>query len=205
MKILVLGRSYHLYAAICHAFKSDEIEVVQWRGNCSCSNFSNLKYDIIFIVGFDYSSYMKDYEEYMQVNIKNPLLNLISLCKNNTDIVYISTQYSNLSYTFSRYRYAKEELGSKIVEQFPNSYIVRFDTFVNSNGELKVNANFIIKKIFYFLIKINIIKTINLKDVSIKLGNYKKSYSLEVNRIEGLFIRAPRTQFIDRLLRVMFG
>jgi hypothetical protein len=148
---------------------------------------------------------MKDYEEYVQVNIKNPLLKLISLCKNNTDIVYISTQYSNLSYTFSRYRYAKEELGSKIVEQFPNSYIVRFDTFVNSKGELKVNANFIIKKIFYFLIKIKIIKTIDMKDVSIKLGNYKKNFSMEVIRIKGLFIRTPRTQFLDRLLRVLVG
>ena len=71
---------------------------------------------------------------------------------------------------------------------------------------ISINSNFFSKFIFYFFSKFNLIKTIDIKKLFLEIKNmiYLKNFPKQKN-IKGIFLNVPRTQFIDRLLRLILG
>lgn len=201
--ILIIGNSSHLFEAIRSAYPDDEIRVIPWRSNFH--EITQIDGDLIFIVGFDYSSYNMPYDEYMNTNVIQPMFAVQRFSKLAADKVYITTQNNSKEYTFSRYRYAKEKLGQELVNQWNNSYVIRFDTFASPNHEPLVRGGFISKLIFSYLVKIGIVKIVDMRTVSNCLKNYQASSSKYLPNIKGFFISIPRPQFVDRLMRLFIA
>jgi hypothetical protein len=203
MTILIIGNSGHLYEAISKAYPDQETRVIPWR-----SDFNNIErtyFDLVFVVGFDYSSYTSRYKDYMDVNVFHPILAVQRFAKPTADKVYVTTQDEHKRYTFSRYRYAKEILGLKLVTLWPNSYVVRFDTFATDTNKPLVKGSLITKLIFKCLVRIGVTKTIDMPTVSDRLRTYKLSSSNEMTETKGLLLTIPRPQFIDRMLRILIA
>jgi hypothetical protein len=201
--ILIIGNSSHLCEAIRSAYPAHEIKVIPWRSNFH--EIAQMNSDLIFIVGFDYCSYMKPYEKYMNNNVIQPMLAVQRFAKPSADKVYIATQNGSKKYTFSRYRFAKEKLGQELMNQWDNSYVVRFDTFATPNHEPLVKGGFITKLIFSCLVKTGVVKTVDMRTVSDCLKNYQASSSKDLINIKGFFISIPRPQFIDRVMRLFIA
>lgn len=201
--ILVIGNSQHLSEAICSAYPGHEIKVIPWR-----SQFHEMEmtpYDLVFIVGFDYSSYMMRYNDYMDVNMVQPMLAVQRFAKPTADKIYIATQNGNKNYTFSRYRYAKEKLGLTLVSQCANSYVIRFDTFATQSQQPLVKGGFFTQLIFSSLAKLGVVKTVDMQTVSNQLKAYKSSCTNDLRDIKGILVTMPRPQFFDRLMRLLIA
>lgn len=203
MKILIIGNSAHLHESINLAFPNHEIKVIPWRTDFQ--DMSKEYGDLIFLIGFDYCSYMKRYEEYMEVNIYRPLWAARNFSVPSSDKIFITTQNDLKSFTFSRYRYAKEKLGFSLFNELQNSYIVRFDTFTSINNEPLVKGGVISILLFKILIKLGLLKTSNIKIVTERLKNYKLASSNDIRDIKGYLISLPRPQLFDRLLRILLA
>ena len=155
--ILIVGNSDHLHEAICLAYPDHEIKMISWRGLAHEAIQSQA--DLLFIVGFDYGSYMKRYEDYIDVNVMQPMLAVRRFAKPTASIVYVATQNERSNYTFSRYRYAKEKLGQELMHQSTKAYALRFDTFVTPNQEPLVKGGAITRLVFGTLRKLGVVKT----------------------------------------------
>jgi len=199
--ILIIGNSSHLCEAIRLAYPDHEIKVIPWRSDFH--EMAQMHSDLVFIVGFDYSSYMKRFEDYMDINVTQPLLAVQRFAKPSADRVYIATQNGFRNYTFSRYRYAKEKLGKALISQSTNSYVVRFDTFATSNHEPLVKGGAITKLMFRCLVKVGVVKSVDMFTVAKRLKTYQTSSSNDLRDIKGILMALPRPQFIDRLMRLL--
>ena len=121
-------------------------------------------------------------------------------------LIYINTQKTNnKNYTFSRYRYAKQKLAYLIYKKFTNSLIFNSD-LIKVNNDISINSNLISKLIFYYFSKFDFIKTIDIKKLfkEIQKMLYLRKFPKQKN-IRGIFLTIPRTQFIDRFLRLIWG
>ena len=120
-------------------------------------------------------------------------------------LIYINTQNNNQKYTFSKYRYAKQKLAYLIFKRYKNSLIYNSD-LIEVNKNISINSNLFSKLIFRFFVKFNLIKTIDIKKLFIEINNMinYKNFPKQ-NNIKGVFLMFPRTQFIDRFLRIILG
>lgn len=203
MTILIIGNSSHLCEAISLAYPDDEVKTMAWRGLAGVK--AQPHFDLIFVVGFDYGSYMKSYEDYMSVNVVQPLMAVQRLAKPTADIVYVATQNEHRTFTLSRYRYAKEKLGHALVHQLPNMYVLRFDTFVTPNHEPLVKGGQVTRLIFSYLAKLGVVKTVDMLAVRDRLKLYQAHASHDLHSIRGILIAVPRPQFLDRLMRLFIA
>lgn len=203
MTILIIGNSSHLCDAIRLAYPGHEIHIIPWR--CDFNEMAQMDCDLVFIVGFDYGSYMKRFDDYFDVNIAQPLLAVQRFTKPSADRVYIATQNGLKNHTFSRYRYAKERLGLALMAQSENSYVLRFDTFATPSHEPLVKGGVVTKFIFRSLAKLGVVKTVDMHTVSNRLKAYQTSCSDDRRDIKGVCIHIPRPQFVDRLMRLFLA
>jgi hypothetical protein len=203
MTILIIGKSSHLCEAISLAYPDHEIKTITWRG--LAGETTQACVDLIFVVGFDYGSYMKPYEDYMNVNVTQPILAVQRFAKPTTAIVYVATQNGRKTFTFSRYRYAKEKLGHALAHQLPHAYVLRFDTFATSNHEPLVKGGAATRLIFSCLVKLGVIKTVDMLTVRERLKDHQIHASHDLPAIQGFFMAIPRPQFVDRLMRLFIA
>jgi len=199
--ILIVGNSDHLHEAICLAYPDHEIKMISWRGLAHEAIQSQA--DLLFIVGFDYGSYMKRYEDYIDVNVMQPMLAVRRFAKPTASIVYVATQNERSNYTFSRYRYAKEKLGQELMHQSTKAYALRFDTFVTPNQEPLVKGGAITRLVFGTLRKLGVVKTMDMCTVCERLRSYSSHESHDFRDVTGVLLSIPRPQFIDRLMRLL--
>jgi hypothetical protein len=203
MTILILGNSSHLCEAIRWAYPSHEIKVIPWRELADEAH--ELHADLVFIVGFDYGSYFKRYESYIDANVHQPMLALQRFAKPTADVVYVTTQSGRRGFTFSRYRYAKEMLGHQLVLQWPHSHILRFDTFATSAHEPMVKGGAMTRWVFHCLAKMGVIKTVDMLTVRDRLKAYSSCATHDSSATKGILLAIPRPQLIDRLMRLLIG
>ena len=199
--ILIIGNSDHLYEAIRLAYSDHEIKMISWRG--LAHEVIQSQADLLFIVGFDYGSYMKRYEDYIDVNVTQPMLAVRRFAKPTASIVYVATQNERSNYTFSRYRYAKEKLGQELMHQSTKAYALRFDTFVTPNQEPLVKGGAITRLVFGTLRKLGVVKTMDMRTVCERLRSYSSHESHDFRDVTGVLLSIPRPQFIDRLMRLL--
>ena len=201
--ILIIGNSDHLYEAIRLAYADHEIKMISWRRLAHEAIQSQA--DLLFIVGFDYGSYMKRYEDYIDVNVTQPMLAVRRFAKPTASIVYVATQNERSNFTFSRYRYAKEKLGQELMNQSTKAYVLRFDTFVTPNQEPLVKGGAITRLVFGALRKLGVVKTMDMRTVCERLRAYASHESHDVRDVTGVLLSMPRPQFVDRLMRLLFA
>lgn len=195
---IIIGNSAHFINEITKITKN--IDVISWRNPKFKSKLNtNKKEKIIYICGYDYDSYKKNYEIYINTNVNN-ILNYIKKIKKIKKIYYINTIIKNRK-TFSRYLYAKALLNERLNEKYGKLLkVIECPTITDPEGNPIVNGNKLNKLIFKALIKYNLINTVKINEV-LKSDQIKKN----IIRVEGVGIKIKRTQFIDRILRFILG
>tara|TARA_B100000989_G_scaffold284647_1_gene251647 strand:- start:94 stop:732 length:639 start_codon:yes stop_codon:yes gene_type:complete len=205
-KVLIIGKSEKFIKEIKKNYTFKKLDIIPWRQIHFYLGKKLIKYNLVFICGFDFSTYLKNRKTFERKNIFEIIYLLRKIANRQTMLIYINTQKTNnKNYTFSRYRYAKQKLAYLIFKKFKNCLIFNSD-LIKVNEDVSINSNLFSKLIFYFFSKFNLIKTIDIKKLFSKIKNmlYLKDFPKQQN-IKGLFITIPRTQLIDRFLRLILG
>lgn len=205
-KIVIIGKSQKFIKELKKNYTFKKFDIIPWRQIQFYSKKQTIKYDLVFICGFDFSIYLEDKKTFEKKNIFEILNLLKKITNKKTMLIYINTQKTNnKNYTFSRYRYAKQKLAYLIYKKFTNSLIFNSD-LIKVNNDISINSNLISKLIFYYFSKFDFIKTIDIKKLfkEIQKMLYLRKFPKQKN-IRGIFLTIPRTQFIDRFLRLIWG
>lgn len=203
-KIAILGESEKFLKEIKKNFKYKLLDVYPWR-ELNEANNKKKTYNLILVCGFDFSLYSKSFEFFCKKNIYDPLKILKSISNNKSLIIYINTKNFNnreMNYTFSRYKFAKQFLANKIHKIFKNHFIFEAN-LITVNNKISINANIFSKFIFLIFYKLRLIKGTKIENIFpfINKNLYKKKFTQK--NIYGYLLNFPRTQFIDRALRLI--
>ena len=200
-KIAIIGQSQKFITGVKKNYKYSKINIIPWRQVEFYIKKRVDIYNMIFVCGFDFSTYTKDYIFFEKKNIFLILQLLRKISNQKTKIIYINTQIKGkIDYTYSRYKYAKQKLAYLISKEFRKSIIFNAD-FIKERNTISINSNFFSKFLFYFFSKFNLIKTIDIKIIFIKIDNMINCNKfLRQKNIKGCFLKIPRTQLIDRVL-----
>lgn len=205
-KIAVLGKSKKFIIKIKKNYRFKQLDIIPWRQTKLFSKKMSNKYNLIFVCGFNFNLYTKDIIFFKKKNIFEILDLLKRISNKHTLIVYINTKIkNNRSHTFSRYKYAKQKLAYLINKSFKKNIIYNSD-LIKEENKISINSNLSSRFIFYIFSKLKLIKTIEIKKIFLDINNlmHSKNYSKQ-NNIKGIFLKIPRSQFLDRLLRLIFG
>ena len=202
-KIVIIGNSKKFIFQIKKNFKYELLDIIPWR---KINYFSYKKkniYSLIFICGFDFGTYKKNYILFKKKNIYEPLKILRQISDKNTKIVYINTQnYNSNNYTFSRYKFAKQKLSYLLYRNFKNLVVINSD-LITLKQSISINSKTFSRYLFLIFVKLGFLKTVEIKkiffEVKRKLEN--KFYQKQ-NNIRGYLLYLPRSQFVDRFLRI---
>ena len=125
---------------------------------------------MIFVCGFDFI-FIQKITFFLKKNIFLILQLLRKISNQKTKIIYINTQIKGkIDYTYSRYKYAKQKLAYLISKEFKKSVIFNAD-LIKEGNTISINSNFFSKFLFYFFSKFNLIKTIDIKIIFIKIND----------------------------------
>tara|TARA_B100001057_G_scaffold501015_1_gene619710 strand:+ start:172 stop:846 length:675 start_codon:yes stop_codon:yes gene_type:complete len=212
-KIVVIGNSSKFIKIIKSVYKNSLIKVYSWRSipNLDFYNeklFKNPK--LILVSGYNYKSHWYSYKKYYYSNILAPIKFIKFLANKNTNILYLDTIrkvfYNTKAVnknTFSRYEFAKKELGYKLKKNFKNIKILEIAT-LKSNDKVLIHGSFFTKTIFKILIYLDLIKTediIKLKQKMIlKIKSKKKD---NPSNLKPTLLKIPRPHFLDRAMRII--
>tara|TARA_B110000971_G_scaffold83782_1_gene85948 strand:- start:81 stop:713 length:633 start_codon:yes stop_codon:yes gene_type:complete len=202
-KIVVIGNSKKFVFEVKKNFKYEILDIIPWRKINLFLKKKKLVYDLVIICGFDFGIYKKKIKLFEQKNIYYPLRLLRKISNNKTKFVYINTQnYSSKNYTLSRYKYAKQKLAYVIDQNFKNLVTINSD-LITLNKNISINSKNLSQFIFLILVRLGFLKTIEIKKIFLEIKEKLESkfYQKQKN-IKGFFLYFPRTQFLDRLLRL---
>ena len=155
--------------------------------------------------GFNFKIYNIEFNLFCKKNVYEPYNLIKFLAKKNTRVIYFNTQKMKKKYTFSRYNYAKQKLAYLIDKNFKNSFIQNTDLIMVKN-KVSVNSGFFSNYIFFLFVKFNLIKTVEIHELIENIYYNKKFKNIKnFKNIKGYLLYLPRTQFIDRLIRLILG
>ena len=206
-----MGKSEKFILIIKSIFKSSNIKIYPWRSlkNLRYKNEKSLKKpNIIFVCGYDYMSQWYSFKKYYDINVLMPLNFIKFLADKKTQIFYVDTinkvftkdLKKNLN-TFSRYEFAKKKLALKLYKNFKNIKIIQSPP-IKEKKEVLVFGGFLTKFIFKLLIRLKLIKTIDIKTLKKEIiFNLKIKKKLRIKDLNPIFLSVPRSLFLDRLLR----
>lgn len=203
-KIAILGNSKKFVKEVKKNYIYNSLEILSWRNLDQIDNFGN--FNLIIVCGFNFNLFYKSFRLFSKKNIDDPFRVLKKISNDKSVIIYINTQKSNNKkrFTFSRYRYAKEVLAYKIDKNFKKKYIFNAD-LITVNKKISINASIISKLIFILFLKFKFIRKTEIKEIFPFINRNLNSKRNSQIRIRDCLLNVPRTQFIDRALRLILG
>ena len=167
---------------------------------------SRYRYEKIYIVGYDFSTYDIDYNEYYYKNITK-IIRILFKYKYiyKTQLIYINTIRNRDLFTNSRYSYAKHKLAKKLSGRNFKINNIQMPSIINK-GKILINGGSIIRFLANLTIRIKPIKTIDIKKINKyieKKIKFKKSSICKP--AHGIKLSKPRYQILDRIYRVIYG
>ena len=214
-RIVILGKSLKFKKIISSLFGQSSIKIFSWREIKDLKLDKKIvekKPDLIFVCGYDFKSHWYTFKKYQKVNIFFPLELIKSLHTNKTLIIYIDTTYKikknlqmNKRYTFSRYEFAKKELGYKLFKKYDNLRILNVPLIKDSKNKVKIFGSNFMNTLFNILLSLNLINSIKIsqlrKLILISIKNKKK---IKPIKLKSFGLSIPRSLFLDRLLRFIY-
>ena len=203
-KIVILGKSQKFIKEIKKNYNYNTLTIIPWRQIELYLNKKKIVYDLIFLAGFNFGIYQKNLILFKNKNIYEPFKLLERISNKKTLIVYINTQKNNNKYfTLSRYKYAKQKLAYLIYKRFQNSIIFNSD-LIKVENRISINSNVPSTFIFHFFLIFGLIRTIEIKKIFLEINNMIiLKTRLKQRDINGYFLHFSRTQFVDRMLRII--
>jgi len=206
-KIIILGSSKKFNKLIYGMYSEDVLITVPWRTISYHLKEKQQVFmaDLIFVCGYDYSSYWAAMKNYELNNIYAPLAFIEKYLNKEGVVIYIDTEICEKNITLSRYKYAKHKLAEGLAES--NILINRIDvpTIVDENSRPLIYGNYLTRKVFGLLIKFKIINFITISDLQDKIKNNSLIKKRSEKNIKGLFLFIRRGLLIDRILRLIYG
>ncbi len=204
MKILVVGRSGVFIEIVRNVFPHALILVKSWRLiNGAVSDEFMTGYDLIILVGYDYSTYYGSMSLAYHKNVIVPISIIKSNISTHTKIVYINTNSRSKRLTLSRYEYLKNALGVLLVDSFDNIKVINIDMLISNEGYPLVSGGGVQKLLFLLYLKLVPMNTINIDQVGLKIKNaYLGLDSDAPVKLQSFGLHIPRVQLIDRILRL---
>ena len=202
-KIAFIGNSKKFIFEFNSFFRYTLRSIIPWRKVQYFHLKKKIIYNLIFICGYDFGSYHIDYRLFEKNNITYPFKFIKKISNKKTILVYINTQnYKSGNYTFSRYKYAKQKLSYLLYRNFKNLVVINSD-LITTKKIMSVNSNNFSKLFFLIFIKLGFLKKVEIKKIFIEIRKKleNKNYEKQMN-ITGHLLFIPRTQFIDRFLRL---
>lgn len=176
------------------------ITMQSWRKPKMSTN----SYDMVVLCGYDYSSYLRRYDDFSNVNIFSIVRYLEKLDLSKAEIIYINTNPGSKNHTFSRYYYAKMKLAVLLKENFKSVHILSIPTVIE-DYELGRSSSPISPWLKYLLLKFKMIEVVNSDGLIKLVGSYKNSKDFSFECPEPIFLKIRRPVFIDRVMRIILG
>lgn len=203
-KVAILGTSKKFITTIKSKYNYKLLKIFPWRRIKDNKIKKKIYFDYIFVCGFDFSLYYRNFNLFCNQNINEPLKFLKKISYKKTKIIYINTLSDQEKYTLSRYKYAKQNLAYYIQKNFKYSIIINTD-LITIDNKISVFSSAITKIIFRLLIIFGFLRAIEINNLIIIINKLmSKKNEKKQKKIYGLFLNLPRTQFIDRILRFFF-
>lgn len=210
--IVVYGNSPKFIRLINNLYPDAKVTILPWRTSDSSAPkilaTRSTPTDLLLICGYDYRSYHDTKKDYLHKNVHQ----VVSMCKQitngKTKIVYIDTLDSSKHYTFSRYLFAKKMLAQELSASYPMTRILAIPTVYDEKNGICMQGGVLSRIAAKLLIRRGLIQTINLKQLQNQLKSVIESPGSNMPfllKIHPMLISIPRTQFIDRLLRMALG
>ena len=205
-KITLLGRSQKFERIFRDTFPNSKIKIIPWR-ECGRNIVKrNASIDLLVICGYDYRSSWYPFSKYIKKNIYNPLGCVKKIAGPNTTILYIDTKDESKNFTYSRYRYAKNQFGKLLMQEFGNVKKISPPVIMNENNKIDIHSDFFTKTILTILFKMKIIESISHQDLlALIKKTMDQNYSNRFRYIKPKFLKIIRPHIIDRLMRLIFG
>ena len=215
IKIVILGKSLKFKKIISSIFLQSDIKVFSWRSIKELKLDEKViekKIDLILVCGYDFLSHWYSFKNYYNANIFFPLKLISFLSTSKTLILYIDTTYKikknsqiKKRYTFSRYEYAKKELGYKLFKKYHNLRILNIPIIINDKNKVEIFGNKFMTTLFNFLLYFNLINSVTISKLKKMI---RESISKKIQphpfKMKPLGLSIPRSLLLDRLLRFIY-
>jgi len=213
--IVILGKSLKFKKIISSIFPQSDIKVFSWRSIKKLKLDEKIikkKVDLILVCGYDFLSHWYSFKKYYDVNISFPLKLIEFLSTSKTLILYIDTIYkikknsqTKKRYTFSRYEYAKKELGYKLFKKYHNLKTLNVPIIKNNKNKVEIFGNKFMTTLFNFLLLLNLINSVTISKLKKMIrDSIKEKIYFNPVKMKPLGLSMPRSLFIDRLLRYIY-
>ena len=103
-KIVIIGKSQKFIKELKRNYTFKKFDIIPWRQIQFFSKKQTIKYDLVFICGFDFSIYLKDKKTFEKKNIFEILNLLKKITNKKTMLIYINTQKTNNKNYFKSHR-----------------------------------------------------------------------------------------------------
>jgi len=209
--IVLIGHSDKFISAFQHLFSDSLITIIPWRKCLSYkleknNAFFGIAPSIIVVCGFDYKSYKYSYHDYLKKNVYDPLILIEKIVGSETLIFYVDTLNDKNKKTLSRYRYAKSLLGVKLRTRYKNFKRISPPVLLESNGSPGVYGSQVTKFIFTVLIKARIVNALSYHGlINLIVDTFKNNSNQTIPIITPKWLELPRSRFLDRILRFIYG
>ncbi len=199
-KIVVFGRS-DKFLKIIQSIHSEDVAVIPWR---DCTQPTIGIASLVYVVGYNYNTFNIPYADYIAANVIQPIDLLKKITDSRTKVVYINTQQTLSRTTFSRYVYAKHKL-SQALRNLEIGHLDIIELPVIIKGKTpQIHGGVLQIGVFRALVALRLIETIDFQMLRNKIVQPPVN-SFGTSELIGRFLRIPRTQLIDRFLRVICG
>jgi hypothetical protein len=210
--VVIYGNSPKFITIIKALFPKANTTLLPWRTSESEAAMTLVKSpipaDLLVICGYDYGSYDEPNNLYLDHNVYRILAVCKMITNDATRIIYINTLSTNKAWTYSRYFYAKKLLGQELKIAFPQTQALPIPTVFDQQRQTGMQGGMLSKFAAKALIHLGIIRTIDLEQLQDHIedaihnpGNRLDSSTM----IRPILINIPRSQLIDRALRILLG
>ncbi|RAR53644.1 hypothetical protein C7401_127110 [Paraburkholderia unamae] len=206
LNIWVVGRSEKFVRATHAAFPQSTIRVISWRAldPASCSG---PKPDLLVVCGYDYSTYLCSGSSCIERNVIKPANWITKMAGSNVPVIYVTTADGKVGKTWSRYRYAKTRLACELKNRAVNVRVTKFPTILDEQGNVDVHGGIISRWIFELAVLLRMVQVVPFSDLAVALAQSASANTpnWDVAELKPRFLSIPRTNFADRVLRMLCG
>jgi len=210
--VVIYGNSPKFITIIKALFPGAHITLLSWRTSESEAililSKSPIPADLLVVCGYGYGSYGMSKNLYLDHNVYRILAICKMITNDATRIIYIDTLSTNKAWTHSRYFYAKKLLGQELKIAFPQTQALPIPTVFDQQRQIGMQGGILSKLAAKALIHLGIIRTIDLEQLQDRIEDSIQSPGNRLDSspmIRPILINIPRSQLIDRALRILLG
>jgi hypothetical protein len=206
LNIWIIGHSEKFIRAARLAFPECVIRVISWRRGLDLDD-TGPSPDLLIVCGYDYRTYFCSEARYLDRNVIRPANWIASIAASTLPVIYITTADGKSLKTWSRYRFAKTRLACELKKRAVNVRVIGFPTILDEQGNVDVHGGIVTRWLFRLAIWLRLAKSVSFSRLPAALAETVSAATVpwEVSELDARLLCVPRTNFADRVLRMLCG